>query len=701
MKISILLPYKENFSSTNAGAVSLFVKDICNKSLFKENITIYGDTVSKHKLLKNFIHLETKNKIYLSKTKAYLDEFIKYEKNQKSEIIEIHNRPAYINHIRNSVDAKIILYFHNDPLSMKGSVSTDDRKNLLIKTSKIVFNSKWCLKRFTKNLNKNLYKNKIIVIPQSTSKTKINFIKKKNIISFVGKLNTSKGYDAFGKAIVKILDEFKNWSSIVIGDEPREKIYFTHKRLKLYGFKTNSFILNKLKEVSISVVPSKWDEPFGRSSLEASSRGCALIISKNGGLPETTKNAIVLKNVNELEIYNNIKKLINNYKLRTKIQKLCYKNFYLTNNYVSRLNDNLRKKIIEINSINLKKLKKIKILHITNLNERFDGRLHYNTGKRLNNGFVRLGHNVLSISDRDIISNNKSIVDIYGTRTLNKKIIMTQSNFKADLIVLGHVDNIKHETILKLKQINNPKICQWFLDPLMKNGPDYNKNSERITSIDKIIDATFLTSHPEILEFKLYNSFFIPNPCDVSFETLDNSKNNPNKDLFFAMSHGVHRGVLKGGKYDEREIFLNKLKKKIKEIKFDIFGMNGVNPIWGEKYLSTIKDYKMGLNLSRGNPVKYYSSDRIVQLIGNGLLTFINKKTKLYEIINPKGVVYYDNLNDLVKKIKFYKKKHSIRKKIAARGKKDYFKKFNSNLVCQYIIDKTFNIKNKNKYFWD
>ena len=35
----------------------------------------------------------------------------------------------------------------------------------------------------------------------------------------------------------------------------------------------------------------------------------------------------------------------------------------------------------------------------------------------------------------------------------------------------------------------------------------------------------------------------------------------------------------------------------------------------------------MGLNLSRGQPVKYYSSDRIVQLMGNGLLTFINHKT--------------------------------------------------------------------------
>ena len=94
---------------------------------------------------------------------------------------------------------------------------------------------------------------------------------------------------------MRILDEFKNWNAIVVGDEPRQKHFFFHKRLKIYGFKTNSFILNKLKKVSISVVPSKWDEPFGRSSLEASSRGCALIISNRGGLLETSNHALILK----------------------------------------------------------------------------------------------------------------------------------------------------------------------------------------------------------------------------------------------------------------------------------------------------------------------------------------------------------------------------------------------------------------------
>ena len=41
---------------------------------------------------------------------------------------------------------------------------------------------------------------------------------KKIIISFEGILNAAKGYDLFGSAIVKILDKYKNWKAIVIGD---------------------------------------------------------------------------------------------------------------------------------------------------------------------------------------------------------------------------------------------------------------------------------------------------------------------------------------------------------------------------------------------------------------------------------------------------------------------------------------------------
>ena len=41
----------------------------------------------------------------------------------------------------------------------------------------------------------------------------------------------------------------------------------------------------------------------------------------------------------------------------------------------------------------------------------------------------------------------------------------------------------------------------------------------------------------------------------------------------------------------------------------------------------------MGLNLSRGKPTKYYSSNRIASIMGNGLLTFINEKVQMSDFL--------------------------------------------------------------------
>ena len=61
----------------------------------------------------------------------------------------------------------------------------------------------------------------------------------------------------------------------------------------------------------------------------------------------------------------------------------------------------------------------------------------------------------------------------------------------------------------------------------------------------------------------------MPNPVDESFEVLRNDQNSfLNNDVFFAIVWG-HRGVLK--KFDEREIFINKLKKLTPNIKYDLW----------------------------------------------------------------------------------------------------------------------------------
>ena len=195
----------------------------------------------------------------------------------------------------------------------------------------------------------------------------------------------------------------------------------------------------------------------------------------------------------------------------------------------------------------------------------------------------------------------------------------------------------------------------------------------------------------------------MPNPTDPSFEILNNFENNHcSMDVFFALSHGVHRGILKRGKYDDRADFVNRLVEVTPNVKFDLYGINNVQPIWADSFLKSISNAKMGVNLSRGNPIKYYSSDRITQLIGNGLLTFIHKDTYYSDFFSNKEVIFYSGLSNLSEYIQKYARDDKERKKIAKKGKAKYMKYFNSTIVADYIIRNTFGVINKkNKFMWE
>ena len=707
MKISILLPFKENFSPHYAGAVSLFINDTLKISKFKKNTVVFGNTHFKEIFNLNYKNISLDKKLFQSQNKRYVEEFINLEKNRKSDLIELHNRPIYLNFIINKLKNRTyILYFHNDPLTMSGSKTIPERIFLMKNCFKIVFNSNWSKKRFLQDMKSDFINSeKLVVINQSAKKNLINLDNKKKIITFVGKLNKSKGYDLFGQSIIKILDKHKDWSGIVVGDEPRDKLDYNHKNLKKLGFRKHSEVLDIYKKTSIAVVCSRWEEPFGRTSLEAASNGCAVIISNRGGLPETITNGIILKKLDHFNVFKAIDNLIKNKKKRIELQKLSLKNFYLTHKYISNKIDELRDiKLTKITKISFFDSKKsLRILHITNFNERHNGRLFFNTGRRINNGFIRLGHSVLEFSDRDIQKHYKSYSDISGAKSLNDKLKKTCYNYKPDIIVMGHADLISPQMLSELKdEYPQLKIAQWFLDPLNKFGPDYEKNKKRILDKSKFIDANFITTSPDVLKFlpKKVKNYFIPNPSDSSFETLNNFNKDCSIDVFFALSHGVHRGILKSRTTDDREVFIKKLIDNSKNVKFDIYGVNKVQPIWADQYFKTISNSKMGLNLSRGTPIKYYSSDRITQIIGNGLVTLIDEKNGYQDFFSKKEMIFYKNISDLTEKIIHISKDDKLRKEIGKNGKQKYTKYFNSTLVAKFIIEKTLDLNLKNNYLW-
>jgi len=689
LKIATILPYKENYSIENASAASLWVSEFFKNSKFKSNNYIYGSTKSKNFLTRNYINIKLNsiNSRFKSSTNEYSQKLIEKINNTEFDIVEVHNRPLLLFNLVNKINSSFIFYFHNDPLSMNGSKKISERLFILKICEKIIFVSEWVKNRFFLDIDKKLSTKTEVIYPSVNSQT---ISKKNKIITFVGKLNHSKGYDVFSKSIIKILNEFPKWKALSIGNEDRRTIFIDHKNHKELGFLNHKKTLNILNKSEIAVVPSKWEEPFGRTALEASSRGCATIISNRGGLIETTDHAVRLKNIDDLNLYKELKNLIKNTKFRKNLQNLSRKNIKHLIKKNTKVIDQMRESLFSIHKINILN-KKLKIVNLYNLGQKLNHRLYnISLGKKFTNGFIRNNHDVLEISDRDFLKNNKSFNLFPNRENFQMYLLETFKNYNPDLLFFGHTKNIDLTTIEEFKTYNkNLIISQWNEDPVMPSL-DYSKqNLSNINLYSNFVDHNFITTHPSIVKNKVnsknFHFFFVP--VDRNIECFDVFNLRPQNDLFYAMSHGVNRAILKAGTEDNRVVFLDKLIKKIPNIKYDFYGFSNKQPIWGNEFNNHLINSKMGLNLSRGEPTKHYSSNRIASIMGNGLLTFIDKKVQMNDFFNKQEIVTYTNINDLSDKIKFYSKNDNSRKKIARNGKKKYFKFFNETKVSKYIID--------------
>ena len=690
--IAILLPYKENFTEKSAGAASIWVKDYLNKSKLKKKSIVYGSLENNSKpLLKNFRNLNIGNK-FIKKNISYTNELYKEYKKYNFKIIEIHNRPESLLYLINKkVKAKLIFVYHNNPQDLRSSSTIKERTFIAENTDQIYFVSKWVKDKFFQDLPYEHRNNCDILYPAINPIKK--FPKKQNLIIFTGKLNSSKGFDIYGKSVIKILDKFNDWSALAIGNEPREKFNFKHSRLKILDWVTHNEILNYYKKSSISIVPSRWQEPFGRTAMESAAYGCATITSKKGGLPETFENSLFINKINDTQLFKIIEKLILNKAYRKKIQ---LKNL---NNVKHKLIDHVKKidslKNFYLNSnFNFNKGVKLKILHISTFDERSDHRLfNISIANKLSKGFIRNDHDVINFSYRNYLS--KNIVSKNNT-LINEKIINITENYRPNLIVLGHNNILENDTLSAIKTKYDSKIILWYEDALGKRGegPNWRNNLNLIENNNELIDQYYLTTHPDeiktIIQRKKLN--YLPIPVDPNIENLKiyNFKNRY-KDLFFALSHGVNFGKLKRGKTDERENFIKNLMGLFPNIKYNILGISNETPKWNYNFYIELAKCKMSLNLSRGKPLKYTSSNRIAALIGNGIFTFIDRNTKFDDFFNDKEVGFYKDVNDLGNKIEYLLSNPNKINEYAKRGKNKYFKLFNNKLITSNIINKTFN----------
>lgn len=123
-----------------------------------------------------------------------------------------------------------------------------------------------------------------------------NIDKDEKIISYVGRLNPYKGIDTLIEAFSLLLKSKVNYKLLIAGkslksnEEYRKYLenlateLIGNDRMVFLGYISNPISLYRVSDVT--VLPSKWPEPFGRTIIESMACGTPVVASNTGGIPE-------------------------------------------------------------------------------------------------------------------------------------------------------------------------------------------------------------------------------------------------------------------------------------------------------------------------------------------------------------------------------------------------------------------------------
>lgn len=332
------------------------------------------------------------------------------------------------------------------------------------------------------------------------------------------------------------------------------------------------------------------------------------------------------------------------------------------------------------------------------------GSRNYFLPVRINNGFIRNGHEVFWFSDRDMARyaapfNSRKL----GARAANRKFLEVCRNFQPDVIALCSADIITAETLQAARRIlPNCAVFQYYIDPLF-----FETNLKAVQSKASVVDWTFVTTGGATLRRIAGRSSrvaFIPNPVDPSIdihrchERIDQSY-----DVFFA-GHTAERL----DQDDLRALAPTLIRQQLPNARCAFYGHGDRPSLFGADFMRALGDARIGLNFSQrvrdvssgpGGELYLYSSDRIGLYMGNGLLVFSGKSFDL-SVLYGDGIIEVDGVDDFIDKLRFYLDKDDERKRVAKIGYELAHTEFNERLVARYMLEKTLGQRTSYDYRW-
>lgn len=335
----------------------------------------------------------------------------------------------------------------------------------------------------------------------------------------------------------------------------------------------------------------------------------------------------------------------------------------------------------------------MRILHVANQQLRRYGMTRVSWAQKLFFGLIKNGHFVQGFSDRDIAAFEAPFgIRNLGAKKANQRLLESAEAVQPDLLIVGHCDLIGNETLEEIRRMLPPvAIAGCNNDPLF-----IPENVAKIHARCEVVDAMFVsTGMRELHQFEGQRArlFHMPNPVDESIERFDAStKTELPIDLLYCSN---------ATKYTKRHDDIRYLQENLQgDLTFKVYGSFGTPPVWGLAYDRALSQSKMGVNFNRQEGLHWYSSARIAQLGGNGILILTNAAAGLDTLFPAETLVYYDDLESLVRLARQFHHDDARRRAWATRTRDFFHREMNTRLNSQYIVEATMGLTYSHPYVW-
>ena len=335
-----------------------------------------------------------------------------------------------------------------------------------------------------------------------------------------------------------------------------------------------------------------------------------------------------------------------------------------------------------------------KIIHVSNFNMlRFKGCFMCGMPIKISNGLTRNGYYVMNYPDRDLCRMfGFGHMNFLGRKRLNRHLIDYCKATAPDALFIGHADSIELDTLREIKELfPELKILQWSCDWIVPSFAE--RNIQALKKYLDVVDVLMITTGDKQLlqQFNHGHTLvsYLPNMVDASIETgrafeLDT----PDYDIILAANTGKRQFA---GQDEELDAIVDEANRRIPDLKWLLAGLKGTSPLNGYDYIAKLSRTGMGLNLSRLNNIYHYSSDRMVHIMGNGGLAFIDRRTGFNDVFSEEEAAFYTEREEFFDKLKYFKTHSSMRRQVAYNGYKKLHRDFNEQVITRQMADLLFN----------